>query len=574
MDTVPHRLARHETFGTRVNDPVASVVLVTYETPPSVLRRTLRALDRQTRADFELLVVDNGTGHDPSGLLEETGLSGVWVGLDRNVGPNVARDLAAEEARASLLVFLDDDAVPAEDFVETHVRAHREGAVAVRGRVRPLTDSVYNRLAANYDLGDEGFPYLLDIEGNTSIDRSTYRAVGGFGDLPWGHEGLVLTTRLLERVDRERIRYDPRPVVHHDYARGLVELLDVRLRHARAARALEGHEDALDLYEAYDLPAEARTRARFEKLLLYAVGKGLDWLTMLALRATDAARAAADRSLSGRSDAVLMYHSVGERGRYGDVSVERFRADLAWLVDHYEVVDLATLVTEREAPGRARVALTFDDAYTNFHDHALPIVREFGVPVTLFVPAGLLDGGHPALASRLSRSPDGDPRFNDPQGDGEPAPLMTSEQVRAALATGLVRLGNHTLTHPDLATTAPERLEAEIRGAKRRLEREFGVEVDRFCYPYGRYSPAALALVRETHALAVTAEDEPLGPAADPHRLPRLHAHEPWREAVPTPAPEGDDSRPSGSYKSRGGDSPTEMRGESLESPVPGDERR
>lgn len=229
------------------------------------------------------------------------------------------------------------------------------------------------------------------------------------------------------------------------------------------------------------------------------------------------------------------------------------------------MVDLGALLT----PGgdRPRVAVTFDDAYENFHDHALPILREFDVPVTLFVPVGLLDGGHPALAGRLERSPDGDPEFNDPEPSGgaaplmtgeQAAPLMTTEQIHAALETGLVTLGNHTLTHPDLATVPPESLTTEVREARRRLEREFDVTVDRFCYPYGRYSRAALSLVRETHALAVTAADEPLGLAADPHRLPRLHAHEEWWTALPG-APEAGERTPAGSgtYKTSGRDFPT-----------------
>lgn len=555
-------------FGTTSDPPAASVVVVTYATAAAELERMFAALDRQTESGFELLVVDNGTGHDPASLLDDTALSGTWFELAANVGPNAARDFAAERAQGDVLVFLDDDAVPADDFVAAHLAAHRAGATAVRGRLRPLTRSVYNRLATNYDLGDEEFPYLLDIEGNTSVDRAAYHTAGGFGDLPWGHEGLVLTARLLEHVDREAIRYDPAPVVYHDYASSPLELLDVRFRHAKATRTLEDqqHTEVLELYREYTLPTKPAFGARLLGLLLYVFGQTIDRSVMLALQAGDAARAATERPRPQR-DAILMYHSVGERGRYGNVSVERFREDLSRLVEGYEVVDLGALLT----PGgdRPRVAVTFDDAYENFHDHALPILREFGVPVTLFAPVGLLDGGHPALAGRLERSPDGDPGFNDPDTVGGAAPLMTSEQVHAALETGLVTLGNHTLTHPDLATATPESLATEVREARRRLEHEFGVTVDRFCYPYGRYSRAALSLVRETHALAVTAVDEPLGPAADPHRLPRLHAHEEWWTALPS-APEAGEGTPAeaGSYKTSERDVSAQMRRKSTRSPT------
>lgn len=576
MDSSRLGALRTVRFGTVDETPVASVVVVTYETAPAELERTFAALDRQTESAFELFVVDNGTGHDPASLLDDTALSGTWVELAANVGPNVARDFAAERAQGDVLLFLDDDAVPADDFVATHLAAHRSGATAVRGRVRPLTRSVYNRLAANYDLGDEGFPYLLDIEGNTSVDREAYLAAGGLGDLPWGHEGLVLTARLLEHVDREAVRYDPTPVVYHDYACSPTELLEVRFRHARAERALDDqqHAEVLELYREYTLPAQSTLRTRLLDLLVYGLGQTIDRAALFALRLGGTARAAIQRPRPQR-DAILMYHSVGERGRYGNVSVDRFREDLSRLVEGYEVVDLGALPTPDG--DRPRVAITFDDAYRNFHEHALPVLREFDVPVTLFVPVGLLDGGYPSLAGRLERSPDGDPRVDGPDSDGRPAPLMTSEQVHAALETGLVTLGNHTLTHPDLATAPPESLVTEVCEAGRRLEREFGVTVDRFCYPYGRYSRAALSLVRETHELAVTAVDEPLGAAPDPHRLPRLHAHEEWWTALPG-APETGERTPAGagSYKTSGREPRTQMRRKSTRSPTPrhGNERR
>lgn len=233
-------------------------------------------------------------------------------------------------------------------------------------------------------------------------------------------------------------------------------------------------------------------------------------------------------------NAVLTYHAVGSPGRYGNVSVERFRRDLRYLTRRFDVVDLPGVLT----PGsHGRVAVTFDDAYDDFADNALPVLREFDVPATLFVPAGLVGGGPPELAYRLARSPASFDRFNDPavhaDADVSESGVMSWERLRSVADDELVTVGNHSMTHPDLGqVTDAEALDHEIRDARDRLAAELDVDVDRFCFPFGRHSAAARRVVRESHALSVTTRAgvvfDPAG--TDPHFLPRIDAHGPEHE--------------------------------------------
>ena len=50
------------------------------------------------------------------------------------------------------------------------------------------------------------------------------------------------------------------------------------------------------------------------------------------------------------------------------------------------------------APEEPGIALTFDDAFVNFRDEAWPVLREHGLPVTVFVPTD--------HAGRTNRWPD------------------------------------------------------------------------------------------------------------------------------------------------------------------------
>ncbi|RDI69648.1 glycosyltransferase family 2 protein [Halopelagius longus] len=268
--------------------PSASVVIVTYGTPRAVLRETLDALDEQTADDFEVIVVDNGVRFDLDELVERTERVSALVHLDGNYGVTVARNVGAEVAASDLLIFLDDDGIPDGDFVAAHRAAHDDGAVAVRGRVLPRSDSLYNRLQTWYDLGDERVPFTLNIEGNASIRRAAFREVSGFDESlsgRAGHEGIELTYRLLTSgYDREDIVYDPRPVIYHDYATDVRSYLRKRAAGRRRRRLLAAtRPEVSKLAREYSKPTSSRSdRARGDRFALVC----LDAMVRLTLAFT------------------------------------------------------------------------------------------------------------------------------------------------------------------------------------------------------------------------------------------------------------------------------------------------
>ncbi|SFR66610.1 polysaccharide deacetylase family protein [Halogeometricum limi] len=230
------------------------------------------------------------------------------------------------------------------------------------------------------------------------------------------------------------------------------------------------------------------------------------------------------------ANAVLAYHAVGNPAGYGNVSVDRFRRDLDYLTEHFRVVDLPAVL---DSDGDERVALTFDDAYDDFAENALPVLREYGVPATLFVPVDFVGAAPEGYAYRFARSPTEYEAFNDPASFADETVrdpgVMSWERLRAVASDPLVTVGTHTRTHPDLARIHDRAvLEREIVGARDELEDRLGVTVDRFCYPFGRYSEEAVDVVRRSHEVAVTSRR---GVVFDPERtdefrLPRVRAHE------------------------------------------------
>lgn len=246
-------------------DPAVCVIVVTYQTPRSEFEDLLGGLDAQEFQDFESIVLDNGNSWPVHEAVERCPATTQYVRLDGNRGITVARNIGAALTESDLLVFLDDDGVPHRNAIGAHFRAYNNRDVsAARGKVLPKTETIYNRMQTWYDLGDEPFPFHLNIEGNTSIETEAFRTVGGFNERLGkraGHEGPELTYRLLQSgVPRDAIVYCPDAVIYHDYAQSFRQYVRKRLAKQKARRLLaEEHPELFAFMRSYSIPEEIDT---------------------------------------------------------------------------------------------------------------------------------------------------------------------------------------------------------------------------------------------------------------------------------------------------------------------------
>lgn len=202
-------------------------------------------------------------------------------------------------------------------------------------------------------------------------------------------------------------------------------------------------------------------------------------------------------------DNVLVYHSVGGGG-YDDISPERFEAQIDWLQDTYEIVDLPAVLEESEGK---RIALTFDDGLESFYETVRPVLHDYSIPATVFVVGAAVRDPPGVRFMRRER-------------------LMTTDQLREIVADPLITIGGHTMSHPPLSQlTDEEELREEINDGSERVGTELGISIDRFCYPYYDHSTAAREIVRERHACAVRGEGAEIviDRRTDPHLVPRIN---------------------------------------------------
>jgi GT2 family glycosyltransferase len=180
---------RPEEAGTAYAPSRVSVVVTTFNRQP-VLMRTLDALLAQTWTDFEVIVVDDGSRDDTWARLQQwrdahPGALGLKIFTQQNTGQGVARNHGLEHADGELVLFIGDDIIPDPDFIEQHVRRHRELGMpcAVVGytdwersamQVTPLLDYVNeagHQFGYRHMKDGDDVPYTCFYTSNVSLPR-------------------------------------------------------------------------------------------------------------------------------------------------------------------------------------------------------------------------------------------------------------------------------------------------------------------------------------------------------------------------------------------------------------------
>ena len=207
--------------------------------------------------------------------------------------------------------------------------------------------------------------------------------------------------------------------------------------------------------------------------------------------------------------AILTYHSVDESGSVISVDQQTFRRHVRWLASgRVRVLPLDQLVG---APADVdAVAITFDDGLESVARVAAPLLREHGLPATLFV---VTDAVGTTNVWR-GRADPGIPVFD-----------LIAWGTLGRLAAHDVSIGAHTCSHPNLTHLDGAAVEHEIVASKTRLARELGVDVTTFAYPYGALSGVARDVVAREFRYGVTTRLATLGPHDDHARLPRLDSY-------------------------------------------------
>jgi peptidoglycan/xylan/chitin deacetylase (PgdA/CDA1 family) len=135
--------------------------------------------------------------------------------------------------------------------------------------------------------------------------------------------------------------------------------------------------------------------------------------------------------------------------------------------------------TELGGPRRGAICISFDDGFEDFATAALPILRQYRLPSTLFVATGLV--GKDEHWSTWAR----------------PRRFLDWSELRD-LAAEDVEVGGHTVSHSRLSALPLDAVTRELRECRAALASELPRWLDAIAYPYGDQSTDVRRLARET----------------------------------------------------------------------------
>ncbi len=174
-----------------------------------------------------------------------------------------------------------------------------------------------------------------------------------------------------------------------------------------------------------------------------------------------------------RPTIIICYHSISDSNWRFSTKINNFEQQIEYLSKNFEIISLDEI--HKNNVSNKKAIITFDDGYEDFMSNALPILKKYNVPSTMFV----LGDGKNANRSELQNK----------------KKLLTLDQIKEIRTQG-VEIGYHTGTHSDLRALSNEELKYEIIQSKENLEKKLGFNINYFAYPRGIYSDNIIKFVK------------------------------------------------------------------------------
>jgi peptidoglycan/xylan/chitin deacetylase (PgdA/CDA1 family) len=172
---------------------------------------------------------------------------------------------------------------------------------------------------------------------------------------------------------------------------------------------------------------------------------------------------------------ILVYHRVADDGDTSGsaTTIAGFERQMQCVRRHFHPMSLTSLLSateRREIPSRA-IAVTFDDGYEDVFTHALPILRRYEIPATVYLATDYIEQGRPMWNDRLAAAIGTTTRREiGPVLDLGPLPLGTPVERNAALRSILEKTKRrHPAERDAVAAEIERRLEVDPNGAPRML---------------------------------------------------------------------------------------------------------
>lgn len=203
------------------SEPLVSVIILNYKRREA-LKRTLDSVLEQGYPLKEIIVVDNHSEQDLSGVVTNRGAGIKLIELPVNLGPGAGRNAGIREARGEIIVTLDNDVYFSSPFELARAVNKLEERRDVHALTFQICEAGTGKLRIREwchprnweEFGQSEFETYFLAEGASAYRRKVFEVAGLYYE-PFfiGHEGWDLALRFLDCGFR--ILYSPDVRVEH-----------------------------------------------------------------------------------------------------------------------------------------------------------------------------------------------------------------------------------------------------------------------------------------------------------------------------------------------------------------------
>lgn len=147
-------------------------------------------------------------------------------------------------------------------------------------------------------------------------------------------------------------------------------------------------------------------------------------------------------------------------------------------------------------PTKPKVAVTIDFPYLSTIEQAIPLFLNNRIPVTIFIPSGILDSGNPAYASW--------------------------DDLNELAGNDLIRFGVLPRRYTPLTTLSDGQIRRQIIDSRNRIANQLGHALDITSIPYGRRSPRVDQVLGDLGMAHVIGRRSGVATGHRPYDLPRF----------------------------------------------------
>lgn len=192
---------------------------------------------------------------------------------------------------------------------------------------------------------------------------------------------------------------------------------------------------------------------------------------------------------------VLMYHMISEhlpkkQSKFNRLRVKPsdFEKQLIWLKKkNFKSFTLSELSELENIPAKS-VVLTFDDGYEDNFIKAFPLLKKYEFKATIYI-----------VLNRFNQNWATDKDLNQASSELNSERMLSNEQIKELLDSGLIEIGSHTLDHVNLPKLNKEEKKKQIIESKKQIENVFNIKCNSFAYPFGFFDEDSVKIVNEAN---------------------------------------------------------------------------